>query len=382
MRLEVVGDRLDQRAREEHPGLRRVDADVARRPRRAARATNSGGSSWIAVTAVVFCAVSATSTVIPWHAGGRERLQVGLDPGAAARVGGRDRQAPRNGHAAPFAGMTRIRFDGCDLSPGEGHPGRRPSLASADAASPRDEATGYDRRDGRRRRRSGTTCSQGEELAHLGDEPAREPRLAPLPDELDPRVRERARGVDALYAHQPEAWDAAAPRRARDRHDRHREREDARVQPARPRRARARAEEPRALPLPDEGARAGSVPHARRATRIPRLRPAIYDGDTPSRAALADPQVGERDPHQPGHAPRRRAPAPRPLGRRAREPPLRRRRRGARLPRRLRLARRRTCCGGCAGSRAIYGAEPQFLLASATISNPGELARVAARRRR
>ena len=42
----------------------------------------------------------------------------------------------------------------------------------------------------------------------------------------------------------------------------------------------------------------------------------------------------------------------------------------------------RTSCGGCGGSRAIYGAEPQFLLASATISNPGELGDGAARRAR
>src|SRR3954452_19279514 len=49
----------------------------------------------------------------------------------------------------------------------------------------------------------------GEELAYLGDEPAREARTAPLPDELDPRVRD-AIGVPALYAHQREAWDAAA----------------------------------------------------------------------------------------------------------------------------------------------------------------------------
>ena len=35
---EEVRDRLDHRAREEHPGLRGVDADVARKPRRAARA--------------------------------------------------------------------------------------------------------------------------------------------------------------------------------------------------------------------------------------------------------------------------------------------------------------------------------------------------------
>src|SRR5205823_3994359 len=51
----------------------------------------------------------------------------------------------------------------------------------------------------------------GEELAYLGTEAAREPRLAPLPDELHPRVREalEARGVDALYAHQAAAWEAA-----------------------------------------------------------------------------------------------------------------------------------------------------------------------------
>ena len=97
------------------------------------------------------------------------------------------------------------------------------------------------------------------------------------------------------------------------------------------------------------GARSTST-RPRRSPRIRRARCAAFGvqrrqgGDLRrrhgERAALADPQVGERDPDQPGHAPRRRAPAPRPLGRRAREPPLRRRRRGARLPRRLRLARR------------------------------------------
>ena len=72
---------------------------------------------------------------------------------------------------------------------------------------------------------------------------------------------------------------------------------------------------------------------------VPKVRAAIYDGDTPSETPLADPQVGERRPHEPGHAPRGRPAASRPLGRRALEPPLRRRGRGARLPRRLRLAR-------------------------------------------
>ena len=50
---------------------------------------------------------------------------------------------------------------------------------------------------------------QGEELAYLGTEPAREARFAPLPDELDERVRETI-GVPALYAHQAETWAATA----------------------------------------------------------------------------------------------------------------------------------------------------------------------------
>src|SRR4051794_2080931 len=53
---------------------------------------------------------------------------------------------------------------------------------------------------------------EGDELAYLGSEPAREARLAPLPDALDPRVRAalgRA-GIDALYTHQALAWEAAA----------------------------------------------------------------------------------------------------------------------------------------------------------------------------
>src|SRR6476619_2676016 len=49
----------------------------------------------------------------------------------------------------------------------------------------------------------------GDELAFRGEETARDARTAPLPDELDPRVRD-AIGVPALYAHQRAAWDAAA----------------------------------------------------------------------------------------------------------------------------------------------------------------------------
>jgi len=49
---------------------------------------------------------------------------------------------------------------------------------------------------------------QGEEVASLTTEAEREARFAPLPDDLDTRVRE-AIGVPQLYAHQRAAWDAA-----------------------------------------------------------------------------------------------------------------------------------------------------------------------------
>ena len=127
-------------------------------------------------------------------------------------------------------------------------------------------------------------------------------------------------------------------RRERRRHDRDGVGQVARLQPPRPRRDRARPEDPRAVPLPDEGAVAGPGALARRA---PAEGPPPRDlrRRHAERAPVADPQVVEPRADEPGHAPRRRPPAPRPLGRRAREPPLRRRRRGARVPRRLRLAR-------------------------------------------
>jgi DEAD/DEAH box helicase domain-containing protein len=54
----------------------------------------------------------------------------------------------------------------------------------------------------------------GEELAHLTTEPARSARLDPLPEALHPRVRDAlARlGTTALYRHQALAWEAAARR--------------------------------------------------------------------------------------------------------------------------------------------------------------------------
>src|SRR5205807_7755144 len=52
---------------------------------------------------------------------------------------------------------------------------------------------------------------EGQELAHLETVASAEPRTAPLPAELHPRLRE-AMPFDSLYAHQRAAWDAAARR--------------------------------------------------------------------------------------------------------------------------------------------------------------------------
>ena len=94
---------------------------------------------------------------------------------------------------------------------------------------------------------------------------------------------------------------------------------------------------------------------------------------TRGRAPLADPQVVEPHPDQPGHAPRGRPAAPRPLGGRLSnlryvvvdEAHVYRGVFGSHVGNVLRRLRRLA---------HVYGADPQFLLASATIANPGELA--------
>src|SRR3954466_6488068 len=56
-------------------------------------------------------------------------------------------------------------------------------------------------------------AASDDELAHLGVEPARPANLVGLPPALHPRVVQAlaARGVDSLYSHQADAW-MAAPR--------------------------------------------------------------------------------------------------------------------------------------------------------------------------
>src|SRR5919202_5850479 len=52
----------------------------------------------------------------------------------------------------------------------------------------------------------------GEELAYLGTEPARQARLGQLPEGLHPRLAEAlaGQGLGALFAHQADAYEAAA----------------------------------------------------------------------------------------------------------------------------------------------------------------------------
>jgi DEAD/DEAH box helicase domain-containing protein len=216
---------------------------------------------------------------------------------------------------------------------------------------------------------------EGEELAYLTDEPAREARTARFPDELHPRVRAalEAQGVNQLYEHQADAWAAAA----RGEHiavvtgtasgkslafnlpvlD-----------------ALAREPKRRAIYLYPTKALAQDQLRSITALKVPRIRAAIYDGDTEaerrwqirkwSNLILSNPDmlhIGVLPHHDrwgdmlsnlsyvvvdEAHVYRGVF--------------------GSHVGNVLRRLRR---------AARIYGADPQFLLASATIANPGELAR-------
>jgi len=250
--------------------------------------------------------------------------------------------------------MTRIRFDGCDLSPGRGTPVLE--------AYPRSLTTAPTSTD---------HLLQGDELAYRAEEPAREARTARVPVELDPRVLE-AIGVDSLYLHQLAAWEAAA-------------RGENLVVTTGTASGKtlafnlpvldslARTPRNRVLYLYPTKALAQDQFRTLNALRVPRLRPAIYDGDTPteqrwqirkwSNAILTNPDmvhIGLLPNHErwddvlsnlryvvvdEAHVYRGVF--------------------GSHVGNVLRRLRRMA---------RIYGSEPQFLLATATIANPGELA--------
>src|SRR5919202_1390571 len=210
-----------------------------------------------------------------------------------------------------------------------------------------------------------------EELAHVSTVPAAEPRTAPIPEELHPSVAS-ALPFHELYVHQRKAWDAAA----RGEHvvittgtasgkslafnlpvlD-----------------AIAREPKTRALYLYPTKALAQDRARALAELKAPNVRAGIYDGDTPSErrwqirkwanVILTNPDmlhVGVLPHHD----------------------------RWADVLHNLRyiVVDEAHVYRGVFGSHVgnvlrrlrrlagVYGAEPQFLLASATIANPGELA--------
>jgi DEAD/DEAH box helicase domain-containing protein len=211
---------------------------------------------------------------------------------------------------------------------------------------------------------------EGEEVAHLATEPERGPRFAPLPDALHDRVRD-AIGVERLYAHQRAAWDAATRG------------EHVMVTTGTASGKTlafnlpvleeiAREPKSRALYLYPTKALAQDQFRTLSAYRGPRLKPAIYDGDTPTEqrwqirrwanVILTNPDmvhIGLLPNHDrwgdvlanlryvvidEAHVYRGVF--------------------GSHVANVLRRLRRLA---------RVYGSEPQFLLASATISNPGEL---------
>jgi DEAD/DEAH box helicase domain-containing protein len=214
----------------------------------------------------------------------------------------------------------------------------------------------------------------GEEVAYAADVPARGADVVPIPESLHPRVQTALQelGLTGLYRHQAEALAAAA----RGEHivvstgtasgktlafnlpvlD-------------------ALAAEPklRALYLYPTKALAQDQARALSAFRIPRLRPAIYDGDTEaerrwqirkwSNVILTNPDmlhVGVLPHHDRwGDALQNLRYVV------VDEAHVYRGVFGSQVANVLRRLRR---------AASIYGAEPQFLLASATIANPAELA--------
>ncbi|MDX6440744.1 MAG: box helicase protein, partial [Gaiellaceae bacterium] len=215
---------------------------------------------------------------------------------------------------------------------------------------------------------------QGDELAHRTTTPARAARTEPLPPDLHPKVREALaqQGIEQLYVHQAEAWEAAR----RGEHlivttgtasgktlafnlpvlD-----------------ALAREPKNRALYLYPTKALAQDQARAIGELAVPRVRAAIYDGDTPTERRWqirkwANLVLTNPDMLHIGVLPRHDLWADVLHNLRyivVDEAHVYRGVFGSHVANVLRRLRRMA---------RVYGSEPQFLLASATIANPGELA--------
>jgi DEAD/DEAH box helicase domain-containing protein len=215
---------------------------------------------------------------------------------------------------------------------------------------------------------------QGEELAYLTTEPPREPRIAPLPDDLHPKLRAAlaAQGVEQLYAHQAAAWTAAqAGGNVIVTTGTASGKTLAFNLPVLD--ALAREPKNRALYLYPTKALAQDQARALGELAVPRVRAAIYDGDTPTEQRWqirkwANLILTNPDMLHLGVLPRHDLWADVLHNLRyvvVDEAHVYRGVFGSHVANVLRRLRRLA---------RIYGADPQFIFASATIANPGELA--------
>ena len=215
---------------------------------------------------------------------------------------------------------------------------------------------------------------QGEELAHLTTEPARAARTAPFPDELHPKLRDALvrQGIAELYAHQAEAWQAA---RAGGHVIVTTGTASGKTLAFNLPVLDALAAEPknRALYLYPTKALAQDQARALGELAVPGVHAAIYDGDTPQEQRRhirrsANLILTNSDMLHIGVLPRHDLWAAVLHNLRyvvVDEAHVYRGVFGSHVANVLRRLRRLA---------RIYGAEPQLLLASATIANPGELA--------
>jgi DEAD/DEAH box helicase domain-containing protein len=215
---------------------------------------------------------------------------------------------------------------------------------------------------------------EGEELAYLTTEPSREPRTAPFPDELNPMLRAAlaGQGIEELYEHQAEAWTAT---RAGGHVIVTTGTASGKTLAFNLPVLDTLATEPknRALYLYPTKALSQDQARALSELAVPGVRTAIYDGDTPQEQR---PQIRKGanliltnpDMLHIGVLPRHDLWADVLHNLRyvvVDEAHVYRGVFGSHVANVLRRLRRLA---------RIYGAEPQFIFASATIANPGELA--------